>query len=327
MKKPPSVIISSVGLLDDELVLLNSALASLEKKGFSYRDTGQRREDAQLLVINGDTLAGREALVQCYGEANQQIKLVLSRHVIEGPNIIWLIRPLSLDVLTSVLLRLSKDISKGIFTQGRSGITTFHLLFEAKQTGSTMALNLDDSPLLYVNAIGNLVATECDDEQLIALLAANLSSLTIQNVLITDIPAVSAGAMRVTSLDNMLWQAGLLWDSAELLNELHVEQVFKLKEWPNFSSNNVFPEHIQLASALSNQSLSLAKLQALTGISKKEVTCFINAAYAVGLIDVVAETPMPRPANEASLESKSIKSLFSRFKERVSRRSSSSLRQ
>ncbi|HHH48777.1 MAG TPA: hypothetical protein ENK51_07820 [Gammaproteobacteria bacterium] len=91
--------------------------------------------------------------------------------------------------------------------------------------------------------------------------------------------------MNISTLDSLLWQAGVEHSGGHLLDGHDMAQPVRLKAWPNFTRNGFRQSHFKLAAIMARQPISLKELRKEAGVARDEVVSFYNAAYAVGLID------------------------------------------
>lgn len=99
-------------------------------------------------------------------------------------------------------------------------------------------------------------------------------------------------------LARLLWLSGLGCGKGSLHHDLAGATRFKLAKYP--TTEREFPKHIRLATAMLKQLSTVDELAASSGLDKPDVCDFINACYAIGLI----ETDQPAEVAVAAEDSK-----------------------
>lgn len=98
-------------------------------------------------------------------------------------------------------------------------------------------------------------------------------------------------------LPRLLWLAGLGCGSGELHQDLASATRFKLGKYP--TTEREFPKHIRLATAMLKQLSTVDELVAGSGLEKADVCDFINACYAIGLVETDQPAEVAVVADEA----------------------------
>ncbi|MFC1749225.1 hypothetical protein ACFL2V_10510 [Pseudomonadota bacterium] len=324
------LIISSVGLNDSDEKTLLAAIKHTKSQGITCRYLGSDRTEGHLVVIDIDSDTGNSALKSL---RPGQVKLAFTtdRNKISGKNIVTIAKPLKEQIVNALFLRIANKLdgllrqkqapqstpennatenSSNSVAAERKKETLFHVLLDAKKKLQTISISIDNTPPLLINGVGNSTATEMNAEDLRNMLAMPSSNVKINDIEVSDIPTASNAVMTVASLDASLWTAGIMWRPATLIGNVDLETPVRLKAWPNFTRNNFFSEHLKLSAALAVRPISLQKLHSMTEIPLEEITCFYNAAFAVGLIEIedkdtstsdettVEDTPPPFPQNK-----------------------------
>lgn len=301
------LIVSSVGLAETDEKLLSAAIEHAKTQGINCRYLGSERTEGHLVVIDSETESGSSALKSL---RPGQVKLIFTsdKDQINGKNTVAISKPLKEAVVNALFLRLANKLDAllrqkketkagaGQEPQAESKTesanpeeTVFHILMEAKKNLRALSINAYDVPPLLVNGIGNKTATEMDADALRNVLAMPATNVEIRDIEVSDVPTASNGNVTVASLDAALWTAGIMWRPSPLIGDVTLDTPVRLKAWPNFTRNNFFSEHLKLSAALAVNAVTLQRLHEMTKIPLEEVTCFYNAANAVGLIEIEKE--------------------------------------
>ncbi len=327
---PTPVIISSIGLEDDNLTAVLAAIEFVKNKGITCRYLGNDDIKGHLVILDLESEAGSAAFSKL---RPGQVKLVISEKKLTGKNLASLPKPVKAMAIKTLIERICSQIEiqlaakssptksspakappeKAEATQGDSHDkqsneassseaiheeTAFHILYDAKCAQKLLKMNVNGYPSVLIHGKGNSLATSATQEQLRVILATAKEAITIEKLEAQDFPSAPSGDTELSPLDSSLWAAGLLWRSGTLINQCGPDQPVKLKAWPNFTRNTFFPEHLSLSAALAVQALSLNKLHETTKVPMDEIICFFNAAYSIGLIDVNPDQSAP-PATRA----------------------------
>ena len=158
----------------------------------------------------------------------------------------------------------------------------FHILLNARQQKVCYQIRFNDTWLLVGGHNGTVASNSEPDAK--TILSAPFKKLYIEQ---TDIVAFAKNAqeMNISTLDSLLWQAGVEHSGGHLLDGHDMAQPVRLKAWPNFTRNGFRQSHFKLAAIMARQPISLKELRKEAGVARDEVISFYNAAYAVGLID------------------------------------------
>jgi len=311
---PTPVVISSIGLEDDNLSAVMDAIEFVKNKGVACRYLGNDDIKGHLVILDLESDAGKTAFEQL---RPGQVKLVISEEKIAGKNLVSLAKPVKVVALKTLIERICSQIEiqlaslapkkqaavKAANTTNTAAPasdkndscdeTAFHVLYDAKRTQKVLKMNVNGYPSVLVHGKGNSLATEATQEQLRTILATSKDNIIVEDIEASDFPAAPSGKTALSPLDSSLWAAGLLWRSGALIDKCGPDQPVKLKAWPNFTRNSFFPEHLSLSAALAVQALSLNKLHETTKVPMDEIICFFNAAYSVGLIDINPDHSAP----------------------------------
>ncbi len=158
----------------------------------------------------------------------------------------------------------------------------FHILLKARQQKACFQIRFNDTWLLVGGHNGTVASKAEPDAK--RVLSAPFKKLYIEQI---DIVAFAKNAqeMNISTLDSLLWQAGVDHSDGRLLEGHNMAQPVRLKAWPNFTRNGFRQSHFKLAAIMARQPISLKDLRKEAGVARDEVVSFYNAAYAVGLID------------------------------------------
>ncbi len=86
------------------------------------------------------------------------------------------------------------------------------------------------------------------------------------------------------SLDSLLWQMALSGSQGQLLDEYTIDQVFQLKQWPDFANLPYDYAMIKILYYLFHYPCSIRELVDITKIAQTEIIDFINACAILGLL-------------------------------------------
>ncbi len=166
----------------------------------------------------------------------------------------------------------------------------FHILLCARQQKACYQIRFDTTWLLIGGHNGTVASKNEADAKTIMM--APFKKLYIEQI---DIVAFAKNAqeMNISTLDRLLWQAGVDFSDGRLLEGHDMAQPVRLKAWPNFTRNGFRQSHFKLAAIMARQPISLKELRKEAGVARDEVVSFYNAAYAVGLIDRTATASDP----------------------------------
>ncbi len=166
----------------------------------------------------------------------------------------------------------------------------FHILLSARQQKTCYQIRFDTIWLLIGGHNGSVASKHEADARTIMM--APFKKLYIEQI---DIVAFAKNAqeMSISTLDSLLWQAGVDFSDGRLLEGHDMAQPVRLKAWPNFTRNGFRQSHFKLAAIMARQPISLKELRKEAGVARDEVVSFYNAAYAVGLIDRTATASDP----------------------------------
>ena len=289
------LVISASGLGQAELEILTEAVNFVGEQGISCRFIGNNSLQGHLVVVDIDTDQGLTALSQL---RQGQVKMLVARQPRFGKNIVSITKPLDRDelgmLLARVCFRLQLQLEKSVRqreeaepgdARAETGETLFQPLLDARQKKLDFVVGQHDQPVLIVEGAHDVVRTTLDAHALRDLMGAPSRELSIS----MDGEGALMGqseAWKVIPMDHILWSAGLQWHSGTLLPGLQMEQCFKLKAWPNFTRTDFSPEHLKLSALLASRPMSPSQIVAIAGVEIEQVICFINAAYAVGLLYV-----------------------------------------
>jgi len=158
----------------------------------------------------------------------------------------------------------------------------FHILLNARQQKTCYQIRFNDTWLLVGGHNGTVASKHEPDAK--TVMSAPFKKLYIEQI---DIVAFAKNAqeMNISTLDSLLWQAGVDHSDGRLLEGHDMSQPVRLKAWPNFTRNGFRQSHFKLAAIMARQPISLKELRKEAGVARDEVVSFYNAAYAVGLID------------------------------------------
>ncbi len=166
----------------------------------------------------------------------------------------------------------------------------FHILLSARRQKACYQVRFDTIWLLIGGHNGSVASKNEADAK--SIMMAPFKKLYIEQV---DIVAFAKNAqeMNISTLDSLLWQAGVDFSDGRLLEGHDMARPVRLKAWPNFTRNGFRQSHFKLAAIMARQPISLKELRKEAGVARDEVVSFYNAAYAVGLIDRTATASDP----------------------------------
>jgi hypothetical protein len=291
---PPSLRISPLALNETDQKVLSVAASLLTADGMPCTLLEEGDPGGHLLIIDGDTEAGRRILAQT---SDNQLKLLFASQAETGRNLVHLPRPIRVaelqDVLTRIHLRLrallaSKGEPASKPNTAPAAITAnaknlLHIFLEAKQSQCCYAIEGPDRSRVLIGGHNATVAAN-GAEAIGRILKQPLAQLEVEEIDIVEF-AKRAQQMTLSALDTVVWQVGIACSKGELLAGHDLEQPVKLKAWPNFTRNGFHQLHFKLAAIMARQPISLLELKKISGIPLEEIVNFYNAAVAVGLIE------------------------------------------
>ena len=298
-----------LGLHDTELRVLKVSISMLRDEGLDCHVLDVPTADSQLVVLDGDSDAGRAAL----GELNSnQVKLVMAEQAVTGKNIIYIAKPVRVAELHQVLLRISRYLklpqdkpatpatpTEAPKTQAAKEPGTsvaaaqsdhplydsvFYHLLQCKQKQSCAQISDGHGTSIFINGANRTVVARGDQAQIDALLAEPLSGLSVAT-LHCDGLASHPGAHNIIPLDTLLWEAAIRCSRGSLLPGHSAEKAIRLRAWPNFPRRGFKQAYFKLAAILARRTMSLKSLAAETHIPFDVVAAFYNAVSALGLVD------------------------------------------
>lgn len=298
------ILISSLGLAERDQRALKLVIEFVVDRNVACRYIGDGKFGGHIVVVDLDSDEGHEGVNKL---RPGQVKILFSKKRIVGKNIVTLITPIRFDVLKNIVIKICTQIQSQLSARSQKRIETeriieelsnekeaplndgpniFNVLFDAKKTKSCLRVTVESMPVILVNGADGTLATDAGIEKLQQILSLNSNKIDAKMVSPIDVPSTPTGIVSISPLDNALWLAGLSWRSGELLDDFSVDDVVKLKAWPNFTRNNFTPNHLKLSAALSAQAMSLRNLNAITQVPLNDIIRFFNACYAIDLVDM-----------------------------------------
>jgi len=334
VKTEGNLAISVVGLDELDRKVLRVAVGLLSVDGVNYQLLAKNSVISQLVVIDVDSDKGKAHLSRTN---ENQLKLLLGSGKFSAKNTVAMAKPMRVsslkELLEKVYQRLQSSSVHSIVAQAEKAHTVpapsptgtlFTVLYQAKQQKQVLELrSRTDTAALYINGVnGTVAAVEKDHGGLDRLLKLSPSTFVISEISATDFEE-KIGECVVSALDACLWKAGVCCSTGEILQGHSMDSAVKLKAWPGFTRHDFKPAYFKIAAILARHAISLNKLVAALKVPEVEIINFYNAAYAVGLIDIVGETrsePVSAVHNEvkpALNPLSSSKSLFSKLARRL----------
>lgn len=298
------IAISSQGLAERDQRALKLVIEFILGRDIPCRYLGDGNSSGHIVVVDLESEEGHDALTKL---RPGQVKVLFSEERIVGKNIVTLIAPIKFEILKNVVIKICEQIKVQLDRRQKKrleieqtiqelsneqeavlndGVSIFNVLFGAKKEKSYLKISPVNMPSLLVNGADGMLATDADEEELQKILSSSTIQLESEEVSSSDVPPVLQSAANVSLLEDALWLAGLSWHSGELLDDYSVDDIVKLKAWPNFTRNSFSPDHLKLSAALSSQAMSLRNLNAVTQVSLVEIIRFFNSCYAIDLVDV-----------------------------------------
>lgn|GEM_PF-2633284 len=318
MSKP--LRISPIALNETNQKVLKVAVGLINDEGINARLLPEGNPLGHVLVIDGDSEAGRQALAEA---REGQVKLVMSETRCEGKNVIWHETPVRVadmhELLSRICLRIIATLASQAASEeareaaraeedkaqpvadtdaespppsptsdetptlgdGQKVSKLFHLLLEAKIQQTCYRISQGEH-LLLVGGYNDSFAA--DEGSIAALLDTPAERLTVEQI---DIVAFAKEAqnLNIQALNALLWQAGVDHSDGRLLAGHDSNHAVRLRAWPNFTRNGFRQSHFRLAAIMARQPISLKALRKEADVSQSEVNDFYNACYAVGLIE------------------------------------------
>ncbi len=299
-----------LGLHETELRVLKVAISMLGDEGLACRVLDTPAPDTHLVILDGDSEAGRDAL---HDLDDRQVKLVMADETVTGRNVIYIAKPVRVAELHQVLLRISRylkppeetaapgataekdsetgpDASRGAECDHPLYDSVFYRLLQCKQQQSCAQISDGHGTSIFINGASRTVVTRGEPAQIDALLAEPLSTLTVVE-LHCDGLASHPGGHHIVPIDSLLWEAAIRCSRGSLLPGHSPETAIRLKAWPNFPRRGFKQAYFKLAAILARRATSLRALAAETHIPFDVVAAFYNAVSALGLVDKGAAKP------------------------------------
>ncbi|HHM06513.1 MAG TPA: hypothetical protein ENJ19_12355 [Gammaproteobacteria bacterium] len=301
------ILISPVGLHDYDVGLLSSVVERLRDHGIHCHVLPGSNPRGHLAVVDTDSEEGKNTLPLL---RPGQVKLLLSQEPTFGKNLVSVPKPLREDTLTPLLMKVCERMQTQM--SARPGATgeeprsvdtrttapahasaknLLHLLLWAKRNKESLKIIADPHPPVFINGSTSAMATAADRDQQKAISRTRLSDISVEHISNDAFPGPADGTP-ISSLSGFLWSTALACSKGELLGEIDRHKAFKLKAWPNFTRNDFVLQHLELAAILARRAVSIDELQKITQVPVEVIIDFVNAAYAVNLLDmhaVVAE--------------------------------------
>lgn len=96
---------------------------------------------------------------------------------------------------------------------------------------------------------------------------------------------IAQEGMQGRSLQSLIWLAALEGSAGRPLQGWEEGGMLKLKQWPNLGVLQHSLDEMRLATFMATQAATLVTISARTGVARQKVVDFINACYAVGLLE------------------------------------------
>ena len=289
------LVISASGLAEPELATLAGAIEFVSGQGINCRFIGNDNLQGHLVVVDVDSARGQASLMRL---RQGQVKMLMARRPPGGEDVVAITKPLDRDelgaLLARVCFRLQLQLEKSVtpddppepaMKPAKAGDSLFQTLLDAKHRKVSVVVSQAGLPVLYVDGVNDVVKSALDAQALRQLLAVSPRDVSV-GMGGDDVLPAHWTQWQVMPLDHALWSAGLQWRSGTLLPGLDMSKPLKLKAWPNFTRTDFSPEHLKLSALLAARALTPYQLSNNAGVDAQEVMCFVNAAYAVGLLYV-----------------------------------------
>jgi len=312
-----NLAISMVGLDELDQRVLRVAVGLLSDDGVNYQLLAKNNAASQLVVIDVDTEKGKKHLFQ---ENENQLTLLLGSSTCLAKNHVAMAKPIRVSSLKELLEKVHQRLRSTpappiVVPREEEQVvplpvmedTLFEVLYRAKQQKQIVKLNCDRDAEIFINGVnGTVAANEKSHRALDKLLKLTSCTLVVSDLSATEFESVIDHCV-VSALDACLWKAGVSCPKGIILSGHSMDAAVKLKAWPGFTRHDFKPEYFKIAAILARHAISLNRLVEALKVPKVEIINFYNAAYAVGLIDVVGEAknaPLSTAASEAKPVSK-----------------------
>lgn len=309
------ITVCGVGISDTEKVILRVASGILKEQRKIEILQVAEPQNVTLALIDMDSDTGREYYEEYAKKNKQQYSLLLCQEALDarGARDIVLTKPLRVQVLVEVVDEVKKleitatnkkDKASFSMSQLPANAVTAEAITAAAENepaanAPSLFLTLLDAQIkqqavqifysgrrtLFINPCRSILAS-ASPPQVIMGLTREQDSIRIQSVPISqeDFELLAKGHI-VTPLNDVLWNSAIFGSRGRLIKELSNKIPVRLKAWPNLTRVDFHPAHMQIAAILGKQALSLDELQQKTQFPIADLAAFLNAAWAVRLLD------------------------------------------
>ncbi len=286
--------ISSLGLEETELKILQVAQAIVKDEGINCELIEGHSTNGELVVVDYDTETGQSQLSAIRGS---QVKIIITAgKPVQGKNTVTLHKPVRVTTLSDILVQICRQIYEHISKHPQSTNsatapstnqnqnTAFHHFLKAKQEKSTLKVTCPNCPDVYINGTDKTIFIKGAHESLETYYLPDNTCITSEPIT-PEVLLASVQGLTPHALDAELWQAGIECSNGQLLPEQQTNIPVKLKAWPNFSRQGFKPEFFKIAAYMAKQAISIDELSKVTQIPLNIIIDFYNAAFAVDLIE------------------------------------------
>ncbi|ADJ27927.1 hypothetical protein [Nitrosococcus watsonii] len=160
------------------------------------------------------------------------------------------------------------------------------LLLSAIEEKRSVRFQYQDSAPLYVEPAGWEYFYP-DSERALRRLCGSVSSCIQVESITKDllVQQVAQDGIKSCSLQSLIWLAAFEGSAGRPLPGWREEGLFKLKQWPNLGVLQHDLDEMRLAAFMTKQAATLVSILTHTGVAKRKAVSFINACYAVGLLE------------------------------------------
>ncbi|WP_147094489.1 hypothetical protein [Nitrosococcus oceani] len=303
MNKSNSYCLSVQGFERRDLMVLQSLLSLVNSRAhdiWTLMEGGQ----ANVVLFDVDTEAGRVAWNANQGLARKSIRVWCSRRGPTEAVKYYLKKPYRYRYLVDLLAVAGKsqtETGEVAFSStaieskpwkrlaGPSFEPAEHflgLLLSAIEEKQPVRFQYQDSAPLYVEPAGWKYFYP-DSERTLRRLCGSVSSCIQVEAITKNLLAqqIAQDELKSRSLQGLIWLAAFEGSVGRPLPGWREESLFKLKQWPNLGILQHDLDEIRLAAFMTKQAATLVSILSHTGVAKQKAVSFINACYAVGLLE------------------------------------------
>lgn len=313
---PEGVRICQVGLSNQEATVLSVAVNLLLAFEVKAELVEGVVHDADIAVVDLDSETG-QAYAARIGESKMpRLIRVTSREMPSVGSVIN--KPLRVAELKDELIELCSELterrtdSASAPSDVSSVQALVNTLMAAVRDQAFGCLKTDHVEKAWINGRSREICTRD------GRFSAMVSSLADENFTIERLDEAAfekaSKGLIVEKYVDVVWALTSMQGGDGLAPGLSPALRYKLKVWPKLSGRYLRPEYVALAALLTRRPHSLNDLLEASAISRPDATDFMNAVFAMGILEASDDAPTPKKGGV----SEERKGLFAKIARRLS---------